>query len=85
MLTPSPQDSRKQRQPASTRTAAKPAKPSSPARSSQAQPVSSSDELKALIAKRAYERHADQGYRHGCALDDWLEAEREIMSHVLPV
>ncbi|MGZ9190143.1 MAG: DUF2934 domain-containing protein, partial [Nitrospira sp.] len=25
------------------------------------------------------------GYRHGCALDDWLEAEREIMSHVLPV
>lgn len=81
-MTPSPQDSRKQRQPASTRTAAK---PSRAARPSKAPPVSSSDDLKALIAKRAYERHADQGYRHGCALDDWLEAEREIMSHVLPV
>ncbi|MGZ8383300.1 MAG: DUF2934 domain-containing protein [Nitrospira sp.] len=82
MLTPSPQDSKGQRRQTSTRTATK---PSSAARPSKAPPVSTSDDLKALIAKRAYERHADQGYRHGCALDDWLEAEREIMSHVLPV
>lgn len=82
MLTPSPQDSKGQRRQTSTRTAAKPSRAQS---SSQAQPVSTSDALKALIAKRAYERHAAQGYRHGCALDDWLEAEREIMSHVLPV
>jgi hypothetical protein len=41
--------------------------------------------MKALIAKRAYERYAEQGYRHGCALDDWLEAEREIMSQAPPV
>jgi Protein of unknown function (DUF2934) len=42
------------------------------------------DSLKALIAKRAYVRYAGQGYRHGCALDDWLEAEREILSQAPP-
>jgi hypothetical protein len=82
MLTPSPQDSKGQRRQTSPRT---PATPSSAAQSSQAQPVSTSDALKALIAKRAYERYAEQGYRHGCALDDWLEAEREIMSQAPPV
>lgn len=82
MLTPSPQDSKKQKRHTSTRT---PAKPSSAAQSSQAKPVSTSDALKALIAKRAYERYAEQGYRHGCALDDWLDAEREIMSQAPPV
>jgi hypothetical protein len=51
----------------------------------QALPVSTSDDLHALIAKRAYERYAEQGYRHGFALDDWLEAEREILSHAPPV
>lgn len=43
------------------------------------QPVSSGDDLQARIAKRAYEIHAEQGYRYGCALDEWLEAEREIL------
>lgn len=82
MLTPSPQDSKGQRRQTSPRT---PATPSSAAHSFQAQPVSTSDAMKALIAKRAYERYAEQGYRHGCALDDWLEAEREIMSQAPPV
>ncbi|ULA67022.1 MAG: hypothetical protein LZF62_180051 [Nitrospira sp.] len=82
MLTPSPQDSKGQRRHTSTRP---PAKPSKTQRSSQARPVSTSDVLNALIAKRAYERYAEQGYRHGCALDDWLEAEREIMSQAPPV
>lgn len=82
MLTPSPQDSKRQRRQTSTRT---PAKPSKAASSPQAPPVSASDDLKALIAKRAYERYAEQGYRHGFALDDWLEAEREILSHAPPV
>ena len=80
MLNPSQQDSKGQKRHTSSRT---PAKPSTPVTSSQ--PVSTSDTLKPLIAKRAYERCAEQGYRHGCALDDWLEAEREIMSHVLSV
>ncbi|MEK6804921.1 MAG: DUF2934 domain-containing protein [Nitrospirota bacterium] len=82
MLTPSPQDSNEQRRQTSKRTPAKPSKTASP---SQALPVSTSDDLNALIAKRAYERHVEQGYRHGCALDDWLEAEREILSQAPPV
>jgi len=81
MLTQSPQDSKGQPRHSSTRTAAK---PSRAARSPQAPPVSTSDSLKALIAKRAYERYAEQGCRHGCALDDWLEAEREILSQAPP-
>jgi hypothetical protein len=49
------------------------------------QPVSPCDDLHILIAKRAYELHTERGYRHGCALDDWLDAEREILSQIPPV
>lgn len=44
-----------------------------------AQPVSPCDDLHIRIAQRAYELHATRGYRQGHALDDWLEAEREIL------
>lgn len=43
------------------------------------QPVSSCDDLQARITNRAYELYVDHGYRQGRALDDWLEAEREIL------
>ena len=43
------------------------------------QPMCSGDDLQARIAKRAYEIHAEQGYRYGYALDEWLEAEREVL------
>lgn len=43
------------------------------------QPVSPPDDLQARISDRAYELHAQRGYRQGYALDDWLEAEREIL------
>jgi hypothetical protein len=43
------------------------------------QPVSSREDAQARITDRAYELHAERGYRHGCALDDWLEAEREVL------
>jgi hypothetical protein len=43
------------------------------------QPVSPCDDLQARIAQRAYELHAERGYEEGHALDDWLEAEREIL------
>lgn len=49
------------------------------------QPVSPCDDLHILIAKRAYELYSERGYRHGCALDDWLDAEREILSRIPPV
>jgi hypothetical protein len=45
------------------------------------QPVSPCDDLQVRIANRAYELHAARGYRQGYALDDWLEAEREILGY----
>jgi hypothetical protein len=48
------------------------------------QRVSPCDDLHILIAQRAYRLHCERGYRHGCALDDWLEAEREILSQSPP-
>jgi hypothetical protein len=56
-----------------------------PAPAHKRQPVSPCDDLHILIAKRAYELYGERGYRHGCALDDWLEAEREIVSQIPPI
>jgi hypothetical protein len=46
--------------------------------------VSPCDDLHILIAQRAYELYSERGYRHGYALDDWLEAEREVLSQIPP-
>lgn len=43
------------------------------------QPVSPCDDLQARITDRAYELYTERGYREGYALDDWLEAEREVL------
>ncbi len=43
------------------------------------QPVSLPDDRQARITDRAYALYAERGYREGYALDDWLEAEREIL------
>jgi Protein of unknown function (DUF2934) len=56
-----------------------------PAQKPHPLPLSPCEDLHALIAKRAYELHSERGYRHGSALDDWLEAEREILSQIPPV
>jgi hypothetical protein len=61
-----------------------PTKAPAPAAGRAPQPVSPCDDLHILIAKRAYELHSERGYRHGSALDDWLEAEREILSQIPP-
>ena len=45
-------------------------------------PLSPCDDLPSLIAKRAYELYSERGYRDGSALDDWLDAEREILSQI---
>lgn len=55
-------------------TVAPPGKPS----------VSVCEDIQVLISKRAYELHAMRGYRDGFALDDWLEAEREVLSQIPP-
>ena len=57
----------------------------SPAQKLHALPLSPCEDLHLLIAKRAYELHCERGYGHGSALDDWLEAEREILSQIPPV
>ena len=36
--------------------------------------------LQGTIATRAYALYEERGYRHGCDLQDWLDAEREIVS-----
>jgi Protein of unknown function (DUF2934) len=46
--------------------------------------VSVCDDVQVLIARRAYELHAMRGYPDGYALDDWLEAEREVLSQIPP-
>ena len=43
------------------------------------QPVSPRDDVQARIAKRAYEIYLERGSRFGYALNDWLEAEGEIL------
>ena len=62
------------------RTSAQSGEPAAPAKEPiHSQPVSPCDDLQARIAKRAYEIHAERGYRYGYALEDWLEAERETL------
>jgi hypothetical protein len=41
--------------------------------------LSPCDDLQARIAKRAYQLYLGRGADHGYALDDWLQAEREIL------
>jgi hypothetical protein len=55
-----------------------------PVQKSHPLPVSPGDDLHILIAKRAHELYSERGYGHGSALDDWLEAEREILSQIPP-
>ncbi len=56
-----------------------------PAQKPHAPQLSPCEDLHVLIAKRAYELYGERGYGHGSALDDWLEAEREILSQIPPV
>jgi hypothetical protein len=62
-----------------------PAKAAAPTGTRTRQAVSPCDDLQVLIARRAYELYSERGYRHGCALDDWLDAEREILSQIPPI
>lgn len=43
------------------------------------QPVSPWDDLQVRIAKRAYDLYLERGSRTGYALNDWFEAEGEIL------
>lgn len=45
----------------------------------------SSDCRHARIATRAYEIYVNRGYRDDGALEDWLQAERELLNHDEPI
>ena len=45
-----------------------------------AQPTSTVQLPREKIAMRAYEKWCKRGYRHGAHVQDWLEAERELMT-----
>lgn len=47
--------------------------------SAQSEALSPCDDLQARIAKRAYQLYLKRGADHGHAIDDWLQAEREIL------
>lgn len=42
------------------------------------------DDLHARITVRAYELYVARGRRDGCADQDWLDAQREILNHTFP-
>lgn len=44
------------------------------------EPVHYCEDLSNRISQRAHAIYVDRGYRDGCALQDWLDAEREILS-----
>jgi hypothetical protein len=46
--------------------------------------ASETNGLRGLIADRAYALFEERGYRQGGDLQDWLDAEREILSRQLP-
>lgn len=42
-------------------------------------PAADADAVHARIAVRAYVLYEERGYRQGCDLQDWLEAERHVL------
>jgi hypothetical protein len=42
------------------------------------------EDLSDRISQRAHAFYVDRGYRDGCALQDWLDAEQEILSREQP-
>ena len=43
-------------------------------------PVDDSNDIQERISARAYALYQERGYRYGCDLQDWLDAEQEILS-----
>jgi Protein of unknown function (DUF2934) len=43
------------------------------------------NDLHAQITVRAYYLYMERGRREGCAEQDWLDAEREILNRTFPV
>lgn len=52
---------------------------SSPIEGAPPAPATGEDGVQARIAVRAYEIYMDRGCQEGHELDDWLEAERDML------
>jgi len=60
------------------KTATKPKVAKKPARRAQSKKVSAAEARYNRIAEIAYLKAEKRGFEHGSAVDDWLEAEREV-------
>ncbi|WP_455378113.1 DUF2934 domain-containing protein [Petrachloros mirabilis] len=56
-----------------------------PRRDPAPHPKPSFDDLHVRITTRAYELYVQRGYREGGSLEDWLDAEREIVSRAFSI
>jgi len=45
--------------------------------------LANSPEVRAMIATRAYEIYESRSHAHGLDLQDWLQAEDEILSSIV--
>jgi DUF2934 family protein len=81
MMTASP-DARK-RKPQSRKRKAQELVPVNP-EGTQA-PIHTCEDLHDRISQRAHELYVERGHRDGCSLQDWFDAEREILNHEQPV
>src|ERR1043165_1357370 len=65
------------------RTTRNPAEPRSPESTTTGQTDERAQQFYARISKRAYALYEQHGRRDGHALDDWLEAERQVVNENL--
>jgi DUF2934 family protein len=76
---------KKEKERAAPKTAPKTAKPAAPnplAFSGNARADVSADELRKLISEAAYYRAKQRGFSPGHELEDWIQAEAEVMRRV---
>jgi hypothetical protein len=65
------------------RTTRSPAKPRSHESTTTSQPDEHAQQFHARISERAYALYEQHGREDGRALDDWLEAERQVVNQSL--
>jgi hypothetical protein len=57
-------------------------KAAAPRRASNIRADASPEEIRRLIAEAAYYRAMERGFEPGHELEDWIEAESEVMSRI---
>ena len=67
---------------ATTKAEAPTPRPDSPGMSTEARATASSEEIRQLIAETAYYKAKQRGFTPGHELEDWVQAESEVMRRV---